>query len=66
MDGWYNVKSKAKGRKDFVSKCDITKVTPHMIAYAALQVLHPIWHTLVLTALLTDIYRIVVDEAMGC
>ena len=38
VDGWYNPKSKAKGPADFVKRYNITKVTPQMIAYAALQV----------------------------
>ena len=38
VNGWYNPKSKAKGPADFVKRYNITKVTPQMIAYAALQV----------------------------
>ena len=35
---WYNPSKKAKGLKDFVTRHNIKRVTPQMIAYAALQV----------------------------
>ena len=65
MDGWYNVKSKAKGPKDFLSKRNITKFTPHMIAYTALQVPPLICHTPALTTLLADICSTIIHETMG-
>jgi len=38
IDGWYDPEAKSKGPKDFLSKQNITKITPQMIAYAAIQV----------------------------
>lgn len=34
---WYNPKLKATGPKDFVTRCGITRVTPYMVAYSAIQ-----------------------------
>ena len=38
IDGWYSTSSKGKGRKDLLARNNIVKVTPYMVAYAALQV----------------------------
>lgn len=39
IGGWFDPQAKCKGPKDFLTKnTDIKKVTPQMIAYAALQV----------------------------
>jgi len=49
IGGWYDAKSKAKGPKDFLKRHNITKITPQMIAYAALQVCPIIYCVQVLT-----------------
>lgn len=40
LGGTYDAGKKAKGKKDLLTRCQIKKVTPQMIAYAAVHVSH--------------------------
>jgi len=66
IDGWYNAKLKAKGPKDFLKRQHITRVTPEMIAYAALQVFSAVYCTTVLMLPSSaDIHWAFLHEAVG-
>ena len=62
---WYNPSKKAKGPKDFVTRHNIKRVTPQMIAYAALQVCLTIHYLPLLTYHSTDVCWTVFHEAVG-
>jgi hypothetical protein len=64
---WYNPEATAKARQGFVTRHNITKVTPQMVAYAAVQVLLlNVHNTPALTPLpASDICRTFLYEGVG-
>ena len=45
IDGWYDPDRRVTGPKDFLMRQKITRVTPQMVAYAAIQVTEPFLRT---------------------